>query len=203
MAKSRSRKPKFDVGFKNVQLAVTQPEIIKDGIALALTPLLYIIPASVFKLKGWVGLIVSFGITWLTGAFFGLNRVKTGAFILAGAHIIWGKGSGTLADMGITPWTLADTGTTEEKKQLDTGTGTSQTADMLRHRLAERLAGTNQRGSVPVRLGNVAYQGRQFNGARQLAENNDAMFAQPGYAMEKNVSDGHRTNNYNRGGYRR
>lgn len=97
---------KLNVG-KNIKTSAKKTELIQDlwGVLAVAT---YLLPASLLKLNGYTGLLVSWLTTWLTGAIFNVPALRRASFAMAGVHLAYAKLTSNFNDMGITLWRMGD-----------------------------------------------------------------------------------------------
>lgn len=100
MAKTKSKKSNmFSLDIvKNFAEGFKPDSLIADGLAL-LTPVLYTIPATVFGMSGWTGLIFSFALPYMVGKAFRIPSMCHAAVGIAAQHIIYTKAGGAIKDV--------------------------------------------------------------------------------------------------------
>lgn len=121
----------------NVKKSLSKSEVKQDFIG-AFAALFWTVPASLLKLSGWSAWGFSFGLTWLMGAVFDVQAWRRSAFAVAATHLIYTKGTKTLADMKIDLWRMGDTATTIQGIRGMSGIGS--TLPPMRGGVTGRLA---------------------------------------------------------------
>ena len=93
----------------NFKAGFSKNNVIDDGLAL-LSPVLYTTVPTLFGLSGWTGLLVGFSVPYLLGKALNVPSMCHAAVGIAGQHIMYVKGNGTVNQvLGKPIWAFGET----------------------------------------------------------------------------------------------
>lgn len=93
---------------QNFKAGFSKNSVIDDGLAL-LSPVLYTVVPTLFGLSGWTGLLVGFSVPYLLGKALNVPSMCHAAVGIAGQHIMYVKGNGTVNQvLGKPIWAFGD-----------------------------------------------------------------------------------------------
>jgi len=120
---TKTRKLNFDTKkISNNIKASSKPAELKDDMMGLLAILTWLLPSSLLKLDGYLGLFASAFTTWFVGAAFDIKSLRRAALPLAGVQLAYTKLQPTINSAGITLWRMGGN-EFEATPALPTGTG--------------------------------------------------------------------------------
>lgn len=107
---------------QNIKSSARPSAVVNDLHGLLAAPIYLLVP-TLFKVNGWAGLLLATLSTWLVGAAFNSQQIKSAAFAMGGLHVLYNKASNVIEDTVGPVWKL-------EEASVSTG-GVSDNASYL------------------------------------------------------------------------